>query len=558
MTIILTEKPSVARDFAKALSVPFKKDDGYYQSNNYIIVNALGHLLEAKKPDEIDIKYKHWRLEHLPILPDELSFAPVTKVKKQLTVIKTVLKDVKYDSFIVATDAGREGELIARLIIEHCKVKDISNFKRFWVSEALSPKVIKQGLSKLEPLANYNKLYQEGLTRQYSDWLIGMNYSRFFTLKCGTGMSIGRVQSCVLNAITERQKTIESFKPSDYFQLEVIASKDKNELKGFVYKGEPLSNSFDNKELVEQLKASFGKTITISNITETDKSIAPPLLYSLTALQKEANTKLGFSADKTLKIAQKLYEEYKCLSYPRTPSSVMGEGNACLVKEKVELLAKSYPKLFSGIDNKLIDVSNKRVFNNAKLEDHHALIPLKPIPSEASSDEVDLYELVLTRFASIFHSNYQYKERVVSCKHQESVVQFKGRQVISLGWQTLYKQDDSDNEQALPPLNEDDNLTIDDLKLLSKKTKPPALYNEATILAFMENPRALIEDTELKIHGIGTPATRADIIEGLLGNGYIERKTKNLLATDKGFFLIEQVSKTACRELFNPITTRLS
>jgi DNA topoisomerase-3 len=234
----------------------------------------------------------------------------------------------------------------------------------------------------------------------------------------------------------------------------------------------------------------------------------------------------------------------------------MGESNVDLVKEKVALLSKNYPTLFKNVDNNLINSSNKRIFNNSKLEDHHALIPLKPLPQEANKDEQELYNLVMIRFSAAFHANYDYKERLVICKNTDKEVHFKGKEVLNLGWQALYQSNNvNEEEQALPPLNEGDQLIINAINLLSKKTKPPANYNEATILSFMENPKSLIEDNNLKIYGIGTPATRAEIIEGLLRNGYIERKSKNLISTEKGFFLIEQVSKTACKELLNPITT---
>jgi DNA topoisomerase-3 len=564
-TIILTEKPSVAKDFAKALEACYNKDKGYYESDNHVIINAIGHLLQAKKPDEIDAKYKKWEVAGLPILPDELSYLPIDATKKQLYLIKNVIDKVSCHEFIVATDAGREGELIARLILEFCGIKGGLTFKRFWVSEALTPEVIRKGLEAVRPLADYDLLHAAGKARQYADWAVGMNLSRFFSVKTNSSLPVGRVQSAVLNIIAEREKTITTFVPAPYWQLAVTAQNEakSHTMKGFVYAGTPLARDFMKKDEADALKALFSEvsSLEVTDIKEEEKKERPPLLFSLTALQKEANKKLGFSADKTLKTAQKLYEEYKCLSYPRTPSSVMGESNVELVREKIELLTASYSKLFINVEPALVAVDNKRVFNSAKLEDHHALIPLAALPEAASEEERKLYTLVLYNFAAAFHADHLYKERTVSCAFKESVTLFKGREVVAEGWKALYSAEEKETEegkaeeerQSLPPLATGDFIELLAVKLLEKKTTPPKSYTEATLLGYMENPKNL--ETELKVYGIGTPATRAETIEGLLRNGYIERKGKSLLPTEKGFFLVSQVGKTAFKEVLNPVMT---
>lgn len=565
-TVILVEKPSVARDFAAALGAAFNKQRSCYEGKEHIIVHARGHLLEALMPDQMDAKYKAWNLDVLPIAPEALRYKPAAETKKLLLAIKSVFDKEPCAGFTLATDAGREGELIGRLILDYCGIKERPDFKRFWVSEALTPETVCQGLANLQPLSAFDKLYAQGSARQYADWIVGINCSRLMSAKTRSKCSVGRVQSPTLHAIVERQKAIEGFKGQDYFQIAVTAQNEAktHTLQGLVYAGEPAGAAFAQREAAQAALAFFdtASSLEIVEAQEEEKRERPPLLFSLTALQKAANKQLGFSAAKTLKIAQKLYEERKCLSYPRTPSCVLGEGNVELARQTAAKLAKAYPQTFAQRQEGLFALSNKRVFDNAKLEDHHALMPLAALPEEAEQDEKELYRLVLLNFAAAFHADCRYKSRRLACACGEGAkAVFKGREIIEQGFKALYQEKketngDEEARQSVPVLKAGDFLLIGSAKIQAKKTKAPEAFDEAGLLAFMENPKALSEEeAAVKLCGLGTPATRAEIIEGLLRGGLIERAGKKLRPTERGRFADAQIGKTSFKELLSPKAT---
>ncbi len=543
MKLILTEKPSVAQDFANALHC--NKKEGYFENDKYIITFCVGHLLELFSPDNYSENFKKWTIESLPIIPNNFKYKPIQNTKKQFNTIKHIIKSNTFDKIILATDAGREGELIGRLVLLYANAKN-ETF-RFWSSEALTEEVINRELSNIKPINNYDSLYKEGQCRQFSDWLIGMNLSRFYTIKLGELFSFGRVQVAVLGLICQRENEILNFKPKTYYQGEGIFKKDNVLFKGlYTVKNE---NKFDKKldlAFIECLKKSSG---IVSEITNKEVSKPPNLLFNLTNLQSTVNKIYGFSAKKTLTICQKLYEEYKCLSYPRTPSRVLGESNVELVKTKIKLLKNVYPQYANKINMSLVDNKNKRVFNDAKLEDHHALIPLNKLPVEASDDEKKIFELVIISFFASFHDNYIFNSLTVNIDVESYNFIAKGKADIQLGWKELYNdgKEESAKMEKLPVLSHSDIVNVEDIKIVDKQTKPPVRFSEGSLLLAMENPKKyLSEGTEYNFDnncGIGTQATRANIIEILLNREYIKRSKKLLIPDVKGNFFYESLLK---------------
>ncbi len=371
-TLILAEKPSVGRDFAEALSKNVQKGDGYLETDQFVITWAIGHLLTPYDPDDYDKTLKKWTVDSLPIIPSEFKYKSIKESKKQLDVIKKLFKRDDISRLIVATDAGREGELIARLILK--EVKNKLPALRFFTSDALTKEVIIDGIKKSKPLKDYDRLFLAGLSRQKADWLVGMNLSRIVTIKMGDLFSVGRVQTAVLDLIVERRDEIDHFKPKQYFELKA----------NFKFANDNIDTYwFDpNKKVDEKRKdkkADFEKIISaiekdkaiISKRDEVERTHYPDGLYSLTELQRRANSEFGFSAQKTLDIAQSLYEKYKVLSYPRTDSKVMGTSSLDLISEKVNYFKNEYPDKFSKFAPYKVSLKNKALFDDSKLTDHH-------------------------------------------------------------------------------------------------------------------------------------------------------------------------------------------
>ncbi|MBF0117277.1 MAG: DNA topoisomerase 3 [Desulfobacterales bacterium] len=552
-TLILTEKPSVAMDFAKALQIKNKKD-GYIEDSEYIITWAVGHLVTLFEPEDYDPKWSKWRLNNLPIIPDQFKYKPISKTKKQFNIINSILSKESIDKIIIATDAGREGEVIARTILMYNDYYDENKTLRFWTSQALTPKVVKEGLDSVKSAKEYDRLWHAGQARQIADWLVGMNGSRVATITMNDLFTVGRVQTAVLALIVNRRRERENFKPEIYWLISVKFSNEKGIWIGRHFK-EDEGSRFNVKEkaqeVVDRVKDKVGVVISVKK----EKKKQPPFpLYSLTDLQRDANIKLGLSAKNTLDIAQSLYEDKKCLSYPRTDSKVLGSKNIDMVKKIVEKLSESYKEIFGGINNELISGSNKRVFNDAKLTDHHALIPLSHLPSTAKKDESNVYNLVLKRFAASFYPDCEYEQTEIITDVEKELFKTTGRRILNPGWQAVYgkeleKEDLDEEEQSdLPALISGDSAKVEKVNLEEKKTSPPPEYTEALLLKDMTNPAKYVSEEELKkIYkgdvGLGTQATRAQIIETLLLRKYVERKKKQLLATDKGCELIDTLRK---------------
>ena len=566
-TLILTEKPSVARDFAQALGLKAKKN-GFMEGGEYVITWAIGHLVELAEPGDYDPGWKRWKMSTLPIIPDRLKYKPIEKVKMQLEIVQGQLRRKDIGKVVIATDAGREGEVIARTILQTVtggtepepEQRKPFAIYRFWTSQALTPRVVRETMDELKPAAEFDRLWNAGQARQIADWLVGMNLSRAATLKLGSSkntFSVGRVQTAVLALLVDRRREREHFKPEPYWVLRANFSNPKGSWWGTWFKGDDAR--FGKKEEAEAvLNLIRGETGRVESVKRTRKKLPPPLLYSLTDLQREANARFGLSAKNTLDIAQRLYEEKKCLSYPRTDSKVLGSKNVDLARKLVEKLASAYPEIFQGVDRKLIDRSNKRVFNDAKLTDHHALVPLAPLPRSASETEKLIYDLVLKRFAAAFHHDYEYEATEVIAEVSKETFRTRGKRPLVPGWKAVYglkepqaaavggAGDEEREEEDLPLLEKKDSAKVEETKLEEKMTQPPPEYNEDLLLKDMTNPSRYVTEEELqKIFkgdvGLGTQATRAQIIETLIARQFVVREKKKVAATDKGCFLIERL-----------------
>lgn len=580
--LILTEKFSVASDFAKALGIS-KKSDGYFRSEQTIITWAVGHLVELYEPEDYDATLKKWRIETLPVIPEKFRYKPIKKTYKQFQIIKSLLKKKDIERVIIATDAGREGEVIARTILLESGFTDKKRIFRFWTSQALVPDVVRQTMNQLKPITHYDRLWRAGYYRQVADWLVGMNCTRMVTLRLhGDLFSVGRVQTAVLALIVDRKHQRDRFVPEIYWIIKVLFSNEKGAWTGYWFKAGPTRSDANSKAIhilkkKEDLDATLQKISQpvsgiVQSIKKEKKKEPPPFLFSLTDLQQEANRRFGFSAQKTLNIAQSLYQEKKCLSYPRTDSRVLGTQNLEMVQNILNKLGEIYQDIFKGVQSSKISLSNKRVFNDAKLTDHHALIPFKPIPQSATKDEIVLFNLVMTRFAAAFYPDCEFENTHVVTLLSGETFQTHGRITLVSGWRAIYQEQpqarlrlpkstargrsDADPDSSfqqetsenIPPLVAGDAANPDKIASEEKQTSPPPDYTDSLILKDMTNPGKYVEQEEIKKlyrgdTGIGTQATRAQIIETLINRQYIERSGKKLIPTEKGVFLVEILRK---------------
>ena len=554
-TLILTEKPSVGRDFAKALGAR-TKGDGYLEGDGLVVTWTVGHLLELLEPAAYDPRWKRWSLESLPILPDRFRYRPIPKTRKQLRIVRDLLRDRRPERIVIATDAGREGELIARTVLDHAKASAPERLHRFWTSQALTPEVIRKGMAALRPAGEFDRLWRAGQARQYADWLVGMNGTRAATRRMGDLFSVGRVQTAALALIVDRRREREKFTPEPFWVLRVHFRNPKGEWWGSWFRGEQgrFPSEAEGRKVAGLVPV--GSAGTVQSIRKEEKKQPPPPLFSLTLLQREANRRYGFSAKATLNIAQRLYERLKCLSYPRTDSTVLGGEGVEMARKLVERLSGEYPETFAGVERGLISPKNRRVFNDAKLTDHHALIPMAPLPDRASAEDRKIYDLVLRRFAAAFHPDCEYERTEVITAVSGETFRTVGKRILVPGWKSVYadepvaKKGDSDEEDSenLPPLEKEDPAEVRETDLKKKQTQPPPEYTEALLLKEMTNPARYVTEAELKRIfrgevGLGTQATRAQIIETLLTRKYVRRQKKHLLATDKGCRLIETLRR---------------
>ena len=539
MIALIAEKPSVAKDIARIVGAT-QKCDGYLSGNGYLVTWAFGHLVQLAMPEAYGVANFH--RESLPIIPAAFQLIPRQVrtgkeqkadpgVLKQLKIIKEVFNQC--DKIIVATDAGREGELIFRYIYQHIGCS--KPFVRLWIS-SLTDKAIREGLEKLQPGNRYDNLYCSAQARSEADWLIGINATQALSVAAGQGVfSLGRVQTPTLMMICNRYLENKNFIPATYWQLKLTTQSSN-----VPFAVQSTAKYDQQPEAIAALqRAKDAGQCTVENVEKKESIQEPPLLYDLTTLQKEANTKLNFSADKTLSIAQSLYEK-KVMSYPRTGSRYISEDIFEEMPTRIALLVQ-YPRFATHAGNLNGFSLNRRSVNDAKVTDHHALIITENLPGELSADERAIYELVAGRMLEAFSDKCVKDTTSVVLTAGGVEFSVKGSVMKSPGWRAVLFESEKTEENentSLPELNEGDNLTLSGVDLLEKQTKPKPLHTESSLLAAMENAGRELEDAELKASlkdaGIGTPATRAAIIETLFTRQYIVREKKNLVPTEKG------------------------
>lgn len=545
-TLVLAEKPSVARDIARVLGCK-GKGDGCINGDKYVVTWALGHLVTLADPDAYDDKYKAWRLEDLPMLPDKMKLVTIKQTSKQYRIVSALMKRPDIDKLVIATDAGREGELVARWIMmkAHCKLPAY----RLWISSQ-TDKAIKEGFQNLKSAKEYDNLYYSAQARAEADWLVGLNTTRALTCKYNASLSAGRVQTPTLAMIVQREEEIMSFVPKAYYTL-------KGDFGAFkaTYRDSKGNTRFSDKEFAEGLYKSLqGKSYSVSKLEKATKKQNPPAAYDLTELQRDANKKYGYSAKQTLSLMQSLYEYHKVLTYPRTDSRYITDDIVATLPERLRAMAVG-PYQASAMKLARGKIETKFIVNNAKVSDHHAIIPTEQSPnlSKLSYEERNIYDLVVRRFMAVLSEPFEYDEVKVEIGADKGSFFAKGKTPLKQGWKEFYgnldedEDDDSDDKaQSLPPLKQGQALTLKGIKITEGKTKPPARYTEATLLSAMENPSKQITDKTLKAviettSGLGTPATRADIIEKLFDNFSIERVGKEIHPTAKGKQLVRIV-----------------
>ncbi|MCR4886194.1 MAG: DNA topoisomerase III [Clostridiales bacterium] len=555
MKVVVAEKPSVGRDIARVLKCT-ERGEGFLKGENYLVTWAVGHLVTLCEPDEIDEKYKKWRMEDLPILPDHIPTKVIPQTKSQFSIVKKLINDKDTDSLICATDAGREGELIFRLIYEQAKCK--KPVERLWIS-SMTDEAIREGFAAMKPAKEYDGLYKSAQCRAQADWLVGMNASRAFTLRFDALLSIGRVQTPTLAILVKRHHEIKNFKPEEYYTVTADFGDYTGQWFDESTEDEKKAARIPAKEKAEEIaRAVKGKAARVKSVTAEEKKELPPQLYDLTSLQREANRKLGFTADKTLKIAQELYEKWKAITYPRTDSRYLPMDMIPRAKLTLQKLPENYRPFVDGIPYKeggKLPVS-KRVFDNAKISDHHAIIPTpQTAPVEKlSQDAAKLYDMIARRLIAAFYPAYEYEQIRVVTASQGHAFKSTGRAVKANGWKDVYPAEEKEAD-VLPALKEGDGRTISKTAVKKEATKPPAPHTDASLLAAMENAGRELEDEKLreqmKGSGLGTPATRAAIIERLLQVGYASRRGRAIQATEKGVQLIA----IAPEEISSPETT---
>ena len=527
--LVLAEKPSVGRDIARVLGCKNEKN-GYIEGNKYIVTWALGHLVTLADPETYDKKYKSWDMSDLPILPKDLKTVVIKKSAKQFNTVKAQLNRNDVNEVVIATDAGREGELVARWIIEKAHIK--KPIKRLWISSS-TDKAIKEGFTKLKDAKEYNNLYYSAIARAEADWIVGINATRALTTKYNASLSCGRVQTPTLAMILKREDEIRNFKPKDYYTLDILTEKGGNYLK-LSWHDKNNSTSTFNKEKIENIKKKvLNKDLKIVDVKKSNKKKYAPSLYDLTELQRDANKMFGYSAKETLSIMQRLYEHHKVLTYPRTDSRYLTDDIVDTLKDRIKAVNTSE---YSKVSMKLLKTKikpNKSFVDNSKVTDHHAIIPTEErvFLGDLSDKERKIYDLVVKRFLSVLCPPFEYEQTTIKGSCEGETFTAKGNKIIKLGWRENYTVDDNETYDGIIDINVDEVLKVESVKIENKKTNPHSYLNEATLL------------TEMEKHNLGTVATRADIIEKLFNSFFVEMKNKEIHITSKGRQLLDLAPK---------------
>ncbi|MDA2512346.1 DNA topoisomerase III [Bacillus cereus] len=559
-SVVIAEKPSVARDIARVLKCD-KKGNGYLEGSKYIVTWALGHLVTLADPESYDVKYKKWNLEDLPMLPERLKLTVIKQTGKQFNAVKSQLLRKDVNEIIVATDAGREGELVARWIID--KVRINKPIKRLWIS-SVTDKAIKDGFANLKPGKAYDNLYASAVARSEADWYIGLNATRALTTRFNAQLNCGRVQTPTVAMIANREDEIKNFKAQTYYGIEAQTT---NQLKLTWQDANGNSRSF-NKEKIDGIVKGLDKhNATVLEIDKKQKKSFSPGLYDLTELQRDANKKFGYSAKETLNIMQKLYEQHKVLTYPRTDSRYISSDIVGTLPERLKACGVGeYRPLAHKVLQKPIK-ANKSFVDDSKVSDHHAIIPTEGYVnfSAFTDKERKIYDLVVKRFLAVLFPAFEYEQLTLRTKVGNETFIARGKTILHAGWKEVYENrfEDDDvtddvKEQLLPRIEKGDTLTVKLIMQTSGQTKAPARFNEATLLSAMENPTKYMDtqnkqlaDTLKSTGGLGTVATRADIIDKLFNSFLIEKRGKDIHITSKGRQLLDLVPE----ELKSPTLT---
>ncbi len=581
--LIIAEKPSVAADIARALG-GFTKHDDYFESEEYVLSSAVGHLLELACPEEFEVKRGKWSFAHLPVIPPHFALKPIEKTESRLKVLNKLIKRKDVDGLINACDAGREGELIFNYIAQ--AAKSGKPVQRLWL-QSMTQGAIRDGFARLRPGREMEGLADAAVCRSESDWLVGINGTRAMTaFNSKTGgfhlTTVGRVQTPTLAIVVEREKKIREFKPRDYWEVEAEFS-----AKAGSYTGKWFDEGFKGKNddeharadrLWEVARAEAIRAATLGKPGEVTEEAKPetrlsPGLFDLTTLQREANARFGFSAKTTLSLAQALYEKHKVLTYPRTDSRHLPEDYLPTVKETLsmltgegagkghdEVLLARYAPFAHQVMARNWVLPNKRIFNNAKISDHFAIIPTPQAPKSLNELEQKLYDFVVRRFLAVFFPAAEYLVTTRITRVEGYPFKTEGKVLVNPGWLTVYGKEGQEGEEGnLVAVEPKEKVKTDEVTIKANATKPPPRYSEATLLSAMEGAGKMVDDEELKAamagRGLGTPATRAQIIENLLGEQYMHREGRELIPTAKAFSLMTLLNGLGINELTQPELT---
>lgn len=551
--LVIAEKPSVGRDIARVLHCN-KKTNTYIEGNDYIVTWALGHLVTLADPEQYGEQYKTWNMDTLPMLPEHWKLVVIKQTGRQFHAVKELIFRKDVSDIIIATDAGREGELVARWILD--KAGNQKPLKRLWIS-SVTDKAIREGFQNLRPGKSYEPLYRAAVARAQSDWVVGINATRALTCKYNAQLSCGRVQTPTLAMIAAREEEIRTFKPVPYYGLKAAVG-------GITFTWTDArsgsSRSFD-KDRIQAIKQASAPSLLVTDVRKKLKKTFAPALYDLTALQREANQKFGFSAKQTLNIMQRLYENHKVLTYPRTDSRYLTTDIVPTLKERLKACAVGpYSKIAGRLSMQKLQ-ANKSFVNDSKVSDHHAIIPTEQFVQldHMSNEERKIYDLVVRRFLAVLSPACEYEETSISGTIGEERFSAKGNFIKSTGWREVYESgytdgEDEDEEQttfsqiSLPDVQKGETLPVTALTITEGKTKPPACFTEGTLIAAMENPVKYLKHKDKDVvktlgetGGLGTVATRADIIEKLFNSFLMEKKGNEIHITSKGKQLLSLV-----------------
>ncbi|MCL2875498.1 MAG: DNA topoisomerase III [Betaproteobacteria bacterium] len=568
--LIIAEKPSVAQDIARALG-GFTKEKDYFESDAYVLSSAVGHLLELSAPEEFEVKRGKWTFAHLPVIPPHFALKPIEKSSDRLKLLVRLMKRKDVTGLINACDAGREGELIFNFINQHAGAG--KPVERLWL-QSMTPSAIRDGFLQLRAASEVEGLRNAAVCRAESDWLIGINGTRAMTaFNSKTGgfhlTTVGRVQTPTLAIVVEREARIRKFKPRDYWELEARFACAAGVYTGRWFnerfkkpEGDEHANAhrlWDKSQAETILEKCNGQPGTVTEESKPTTQLSPPL-YDLTSLQREANARFGLSARVTLQLAQALYEKHKVLTYPRTDSRALPEDYLGAVGDILKNMPETYAPFAEEIARRGWVKPNKRIFNNEKISDHFAIIPTGAQPKILSETEQKIYDLVVRRFLAVFYPAAEYRVTTRITRVKDEAFKTEGKVLLSPGWLTVYGKGSNDGDDArLVPTQPNETVRTEEILLRALQTKPPARFNEATLLSAMEGAGKMIDDEELRAamaeRGLGTPATRAQIIEGLIIEQYLHRDGRELIPSGKAFSLITLIKGLGINALASPELT---